>query len=99
MHSFRFEAELWEYSAGQGSWIFLNVPVDESERIRELPRPPKPGFGSIRVSVTIGSSTWQTSVFPDSKSGTYMLPVKKAIRTAEGLEVGDPCRVELEVLE
>jgi len=99
MHSYRFEAELWEYSAGQSAWVFVSVPADDSERIRELPRPPKPGFGSVRVSVTIGSSTWKTSIFPDSKSGTYFLPVKKAIRLAEDIDVGGMCRVELEVLE
>jgi hypothetical protein len=56
------------------------------------------GFGSLRVDVTIGSSRWQTSLFPDAKRSTYVLPLKKAIRDAEGLDVGSTATVELRVL-
>jgi len=90
----RFEADLWEL----GRWVMMRLPVDLSEQISSVPRPPEPGFGSIRVSVTIGATVWATSIFPDSKTATYVLPVKKAVRVAEGLEVGDVTRVELEVL-
>ena len=99
MLTLRFETRLFVHTAGESSWFFVSVPPDESERIRELPREPRPGFGSVRVSVTIGGSTWRTSVFPESKTATYLLPVKKAVRSAEGIDVGDGCRVELEVLE
>ena len=52
----------------------------------------------MRVRVTVGSSTWSTSVFP-SKDGTFLLPVKKAVRQAEDLEQGEVVTVELEVDE
>ena len=68
-------------------------------RHQAVPRPPKPGFGSIRVEVTLGGSTWRTSIFPDSKAGCYVLPVKKAVRTAEGVEIGDRVDVMVETLE
>ena len=38
-------------------------------------------------------------MFPDSTRGAYVLPVKKAVRRAEGLDEGDPADVVLEVLE
>jgi hypothetical protein len=38
-------------------------------------------------------------VFPDSTAGTYVLPVKKAVRTAEGLAVGDTAHVRLELVD
>ena len=41
---------------------------------------------------------WRTWVFPDAKYETYVLPVKKAVRAAEGLREGSTVRVELEVL-
>ena len=96
--SFRFDAELWEYT-GQAAWVFLTVPVAQSADIAAIPREPRPGFGSIRVSVTLGESTWLTSIFPDSKSGTFLLPVKKAIRAREGVSPGDVVGVRLELLE
>jgi len=49
--------------------------------------------------VTVGGSTWSTSVFPDTKRGSYLLPVKKAVRTAEGVGDGDDVDVSLEVLD
>jgi hypothetical protein len=39
----------------------------------------------------------ETSVFPSS-SGSYLLPVKKPVRRAEGLEAGDVVTVELELI-
>lgn len=93
-----FTAALWEWEA-QGGWFFVSLPEEASERIRSIPRPPKPGFGSLRVSATIGATTWKTSIFPDSKSGCYVLPVKKAVRSAEGVEVHDDVNVTVEVLD
>jgi hypothetical protein len=93
----RFEAELWPHEVG-ASWVFVSLPEDESERIRDLPREPRPGFGSVKVSVTIGATTWLTSIFPQGGGGVYILPVKKVVRAAEGLEVGDVARVELELV-
>jgi hypothetical protein len=48
----------------------------------------------VRVTVTVGGSTWQTSVFP-TKTGTYVLPVKKPVRTAENLTEGIPVETQL----
>ena len=92
-----FTAELWRWEA-QSGWFFVTVSDDASALIREQPRAPR-GFGSVRVRVTIGSSTWDTSVFPDSTRGAYVLPVKKAVRRAEQLDEGDPAEVRVEVLE
>jgi hypothetical protein len=97
MSTCRFTAELWRWEAQEG-WFFVTVPAQESARIRERPRPPR-GFGSVRVRATIGSTTWSTSVFPDSTRGAYVLPVKKAVRRAEDLQEGDDALVLLEVLE
>ncbi len=88
-----FEAPLWEHDSA-GAWCFVTVPADLSEDLRWSAGPPR-GFGSIRVEVTVGGSVWRTSVFPDKKSGCFVLPVKKAIRRAEELDVGDPVRVVL----
>ncbi|MRG60062.1 DUF1905 domain-containing protein [Agromyces sp. CFH 90414] len=94
---FRFTAPLWEWQA-QANWYFVTVPEEISEDIREVPRMPR-GFGSVRVRVQVGGSDWSTSIFPDSAQGAYVLPVKKAVRVAEGLAEGEPVEVALEVLD
>lgn len=54
------------------------------------------GFGSLKVTATIGDSTWRTSVFPSREEG-WMLPVKSAVRKAEGIGEGDEVALVLEV--
>jgi len=55
----------------------------------------KRGFGSARVTVTIGETSWQTSVFPHKASGGWFLPVKAAVRKAEGLVKGDMTSISI----
>jgi len=66
MDCYEFSAELWIWDARrEDGWTFLGVPTEESEEIRAYSASrPRAGFGSVRVSVTIAGSTWQTSVFP-----------------------------------
>jgi uncharacterized protein DUF1905 len=100
MDDYEFSAELWIWKARQeDGWTFLSVPDEVSEEIRAYAasRPPT-GFGSVRVSVTIEDSTWQTSVFPGD-SGRYALPIKKAVRRAQGIEAGDVATVRLRIID
>jgi hypothetical protein len=90
----RFEAELWEHE-GPAAWCFVTVPAGPSEDIRLGGAMPA-GFGSYRVEVTVGGTTWRTSVFPSSEC--FVLPVKKAVRRAEDLEPGDLVAVSLDVV-
>lgn len=41
------------------------------------------------MEVTIGRTTWQTSVFPNKKRGVFLRPVKAAVPKAEHLDIGD----------
>lgn len=95
-NTFRFTAELWEWKA-RDNWFFVSVPEAESDEIRDRPLPPS-GFGAVRVRATIGGSTWTTSIFPGSHTEGYSLPIKKSVRTAEGIGVDDRVQVELELL-
>jgi hypothetical protein len=94
-----FESEVFRWDArDDSSWFFTAVPPELSEDIHELPRPPR-GFGSVRVRARVGATEWTTSIFPDSKSGSYVLPLKKAVRDAENLVDGGPVTVRLDVLD
>lgn len=94
-----FESDVFRWDArDDASWYFTAVPPELSEDIREIPRPHR-GFGSVRVRARIGESEWATSIFPDSKSGSYVLPLKKAVRDAENLVQGGSVTVRLDVLD
>lgn len=98
--TYDFEAPLWQWQArdaSPGSWFFVSLPYDAADEIEAVAGPGK-GFGSVRVEVTIGSSTWRTSVFPSAEEKTYVLPVKKPVRAAEGLDDGATCRVSLRLV-
>jgi len=95
-----FAAELWIWDARRDeSWTFVSLPVDASEEIRHLTGGRRRGFGSVRVRATIGTSKWTTSIFPDSAREAYVLPVKRAIRTAETLTAGDVATVTVELID
>ena len=95
-----FDAELWVWAARRAdSWTFVSLPADASENIRELTGGLRRGFGSVRVRVRIGTTTWQTSIFPDSARNRYVLPVKQAVRKAESLTPGDTATVTIELLD
>lgn len=90
-----FAAELWRHD-GDAAWHFLTLPAAAAEQVRERAGEPR-GFGSVRVEVTVGGTTWRTSVFPDSRSGSFVLPVKAEVRRREDLLAGDVVQVELVV--
>lgn len=94
---FSFTGKLWEYS-GKGSWHFVTVPESMSGDIRTFTKHLAKGFRSVRVTVKIGASEWQTSLFPDSKSGCYFLPVKAEIRKKEDLVKGRDITIDLSVM-
>ena len=95
--TFDFESELFEWDArDDSSWVFATVPAAVSEDVRDMDLPRK-GFGSVKVTVRLGSSEWRTSIFPDSKSGCYVLPVKKAVRTKERVGIGDTAAFEIDI--
>jgi len=96
--TFEFSAPLWQYPGADG-WHFVSVPAEISDDITDITHHIRRGFGSVRVAVTVGGTTWQTSIFPDRKTGTYMLPMKKAVRTAEHLLTGSDVVAQLDIVD
>ena len=95
---FEFSGPVWRYPGADG-WHFVSVPPDVSASIADIGTGIRRGFGSVRVAATIGATSWRTSLFPDSKSETYLLPVKKAVRSAENLGAGDEIWARLEIVD
>lgn len=93
---FEFTAELWLYQ-GHTAWHLMNLPKEESQQIKFYTSGTRRGWGAVRVLVKIGETEWKTSVFPDSKAGCYLLPVKKEVRKAEGLKAKDQVTAKIKV--
>lgn len=99
MSSITFRAKLWLYTGAEAAWHFVTLPTDAASQVRfQDASPARRGFGSVRVQVKIGNSVWKTSVFPDKKSGSYILPIKSDVRKRESIAEGDTLSVTLDVL-
>jgi hypothetical protein len=92
---YRTETRLWRWTGGNGGdWFFLSIGGEAGEALsatalmQRLESGKRSGWGSVKVDVEIGTSHWPTSAFP-SKSEGWMVPVKAAVRKAEGIGEGD----------
>lgn len=97
-HMVEFSAKYWLYS-GKSAWYFLTLPTDIATEIsyfsKALYGRKRMGWGSVKVTAQIGNTVWQTSLFPDSKSKSYLLPLKAAVRKSENIIDGKPVNVRL----
>ncbi len=96
-HTFTFTTKVWLYP-GLVGWHFITLPKELAEEIKTSFAPLKKGWGSIRVEITVGKTVWKTSIFPDKKSGSYILPLKAAIRKKEGIKDGDHLHPALRII-
>lgn len=92
---YSLRGKLVPYDTTAGSWRFITLPKAQSKELRSM-FDGSLGFGSLPCTVTVGATTWRTSVFW-SKSVGYMLPVKAAVRKAEGLADGQTVAYSLDV--
>ncbi|HEY4516715.1 MAG TPA: DUF1905 domain-containing protein [Candidatus Paceibacterota bacterium] len=87
--TYKLRSKVVIWPVDQGAWHFVHLDAKKSEEIKRKHGMVKRGFGSIPVMATIGQTTWQTSIFPDKRSGTYLLPLKVKVRQAEGIAADD----------
>jgi Domain of unknown function (DUF1905) len=100
--NFTFTGELWLYP-GKAAWHFITLPHATGQQVKFFQGHGsgggRRGFGAVRVIATIGKTAWTTSIFPDSKSGSYLLPVKADVRRAEKLTHGSLVTVSVTLNE
>lgn len=87
-----FDGEIF-YWRGPAPFHFVAVPDRESALIHAARSELTYGWGVIPVEAEIGETEWTTSLFP--KGGRYLVPVKSAVRKAEGVELGDLVNLRL----
>jgi len=90
------KSQVWLYP-GMAGWHFLTVPKKQSDDIKKDFNAKKRGWGSLPVMVTIGKTSWKTSIFPDTRAGAYLLPLKALVRKKEGIFSGDVVTFSLEI--
>lgn len=89
-----FDADLFEWR-GPAPFCFARVPDGIAAEIKELAPTITYGWGVIPASVTIGTTTFTTSLFP--KDGGYLVPIKVAVQRAEYVGIGDNVTFELKL--
>lgn len=97
---YTFKEKVWLYMNGTSpaAWHFVNVPKKLSKEIRDTYGGLARGWGSLPVEVNIGNTTWKTSIFPDKKSGTYLLPLKGKVREQEHIAANDAVNVVIRIV-
>jgi hypothetical protein len=92
--TFLFAGQVIEWR-GPAPYYFVPVPAEECADIREVAAMATYGWGVIPVEARIGGIAFTTSLFP--KDDGYLLPLKNAVRTPQGLAAGDDVTVEMTV--
>ena len=87
-----FTGDVFEWR-GPAPYYYVAVPEEESADVKEASPLLTYGWGVIPARVVVGDTEWTTSLFP--KDGGYIVPVKDAVRKAEGVEVGDAVSLQL----
>lgn len=70
---------------GPSPYFFLPMSVEDSADLK-IEAAGLEYWGQVAVIVTVGETTVPTALFPRAEQ--YMIPMKAAVRRAEGLEVG-----------
>lgn len=91
-----FAGEVVEWR-GPAPHHFVAVPPDGVEDIAEIAAAVTYGWGCIPATVTVGATSITTSIFP--RHGGYLVPLKVALRRAEGVALGDTVTLTVEIDE
>ena len=91
---FTFDSEVIHW-CGPAPFFYAPLPDIAAEEIRRASRLVSYGWGVIPVEATIGGVTFTTSLFP--KDGTYLLPLKDAVRKPSAITAGDVIHIGMTV--
>jgi GNAT superfamily N-acetyltransferase len=87
-----FTGEVIEWR-GPAPYYFVPVPEEDGEALRAVALSASYGWGMLPIRARIGTTEWKTSLWP--KDGSYLLPLKDAVRKPRGLDAGDTVEVQL----
>ncbi|HYD02959.1 MAG TPA: DUF1905 domain-containing protein [Alphaproteobacteria bacterium] len=79
---------------GPGGWFFVIVPKNIGEKIQKS-APKINNWGFVKVKMTLGKTSWESSIFPDKKHG-FLIAIKADIRKKENINNGDKVKIKIE---
>lgn len=89
---FAFDAEVI-YWRGPAPFFYAPVPEAQAAEIRQAAKLVSYGWGVIPVEASVQGVTFTTSLFP--KDGSYLVPLKDAVRKPTGITAGDTVHIEM----
>lgn len=95
---YSFKSEVWLYPSETAAWHFVSVEKRVSDELKKNFKKVERGWGSLRVKVKVGKTTWLTSIFWDKRSGVYILPLKAQVRKKEGIMQGEHVGINLHII-
>lgn len=90
-----FSGEVYSWR-GPAPYHFVAVPEPARGELADVAALVSYGWGMIPVVGRIGATEFTTSLWP--RDGGYVVPVKDAVRRAEGIELDDVVTVVLRVV-
>ena len=88
-----FSGEVVEWR-GPAPFHFVRLPLDAADLVDEV-KAEVVYWGVVPVRARVGDTGFATSMFP--REETWFLPLKDAVRRAEGVGLGDVVDVRLSV--
>lgn len=96
-YKFKEKVWLWGYDT-DAPWHFISVPKNETSKIKEDFGKFARGWRSLRIEAKIGKTVWRTSIFLDSRTESYLLPLKASVRKSEEIIAGDTVSLLIKIL-
>lgn len=93
--TYTVKTKVWLYPGD--TWHFVTIPQDITKEINFFFGDVKRGWGSLPVVVTVGKTDWKTSIFPDKKTETFILPIKSEVRKKEEIHADDKIDISIEL--
>lgn len=89
---FKFRTTIIEWR-GPSPFFYAPVPPEHAVELRHAAKAVSYGWGVVPVTAEIGGVRFTTSLFP--KDGSYLLPLKAAVRHRANITVGDAVGVTM----
>ena len=94
--TWKIKAKVFTYSVETTSWYFVSVDQKITDEIKKKATK-KVGFQFVPVEVTVGETTWRTTLFP-AKNKPYLLALKKDVRIREDIHAGETVEVHFRLI-
>lgn len=83
------------YWRGPSPFFYAPIPLGLADQVRQAARVASYGWGCVPVEARLGEVAFTTALFP--KDGTYLLPLKVAVRKRADVTAGDVISVEMTI--